>query len=258
MDIAQPLLELPTLSLIIIVISLYAAYVVFGVAGFGAILVSGPVMAHFLPLTTIVPLLAVIDFSASIANLIKDRRAIAWKEVKPLLACMVIGTLIGAFLLFSLDAQLLLLLFGLLAIFYPCYAISKRLRQQSTPRFHHFWSIPFGVIGGTFSALFGSGGFIYSIYIMSRIEEKVAIRATQSSLIGFSTMMRITVFAIAGIYSDGETLVVLAIIFPIMLIGIYCGRKLAHHLNKAQFLLFIQCIVMASGASLVVRYFPII
>jgi uncharacterized membrane protein YfcA len=257
MDIAQPLLALPMPSLLLITVSLYLAYCVFGIAGFGAILVSGPVMAHFIPLTSIVPLLALVDFSASITNLSKDKADIAWPEVKRLLCFMIIGSLLGAFLLFSLKADNMLLLFGLLAILYPSYTLIKSARKRSAIVFTPRWSVLFGTIGGVFSAMFGSGGFIYSIYITSRVERKEGIRATQSALIGFSTLMRIAIFTAAGIYTDVDTLLLFLAILPIMLFGIYSGRKVAHKLNRAQFITAVQCVIIVSGASLVMRYYSL-
>ncbi|MFT5118701.1 MAG: putative membrane protein YfcA [Kiritimatiellia bacterium] len=254
MDITQPLLALPPYALLLIGFSLYLAYCIFGIVGFGAILISGPVMAHFVPLTTIVPLLALIDFSASITNLTRDRAQIAWPELVPLLGFMVAGSLLGAFLLFSLKANIMLLLFGLLAILYPVYSIIKTAKKQASKVFSRGWSVVFGSVGGIFSAMFGSGGFIYSIYIISRVENKVAIRATQSTLIGFSTLTRIAIFTFAGIYSGADFFLLLLATFPIMLIGIYSGRKIAHQLNRAQFMTIVQCLVMVSGLSLVIRY----
>jgi uncharacterized membrane protein YfcA len=43
-----------------------------------------------------------------------------------------------------------------------------------------------GTVGGLFGALFGSGGFLYAIYLNSRLP-KDAARATQSALISCST-----------------------------------------------------------------------
>ena len=50
-----------------------------------------------------------------------------------------------------------------------------------------------------FSALFGSGGFLYAIYLAGRIEATERIRVTQSTLIGLSTLTRALLFLLAGI-----------------------------------------------------------
>ncbi|HAL66951.1 MAG TPA: permease, partial [Pseudomonas sp.] len=53
-DLAIPFSGLDWLP---IVLGTAAAYVVFGIAGFGTALVAGPVLIHFMPLSQIIPLL---------------------------------------------------------------------------------------------------------------------------------------------------------------------------------------------------------
>lgn len=49
-----------------------------------------------------------------------------------------------------------------------------------------------------FSALFGSGGFIYAIYLAGRIDAPERIRVTQSALIGLSTLTRVALRPAVG------------------------------------------------------------
>ncbi len=49
--------------------------------------------------------------------------------------------------------------------------------------------------------MFGSGGFIYAMYLSRRLDDKDAMRATQSALIALSTFTRVVIFALAGIYT---------------------------------------------------------
>jgi uncharacterized protein len=53
-------LEIILLSQVIIV----AAYVVFGIAGFGTALISAPLLAHAIPISRLIPTLALLDFIA--------------------------------------------------------------------------------------------------------------------------------------------------------------------------------------------------
>ncbi len=45
-------------------VTLLFAYLVFGMAGFGSALIATPVLAMYLPLSMIVPILALIDLTA--------------------------------------------------------------------------------------------------------------------------------------------------------------------------------------------------
>ncbi len=56
-----------------ILFAIAAAYIVFGIAGFGTALVAGPVLIHFMPLSRIIPLLVLLDFVAAFGNLLPSR-----------------------------------------------------------------------------------------------------------------------------------------------------------------------------------------
>ena len=190
-----------TLSWETVVISQFvivAAYLVFGIAGFGTALISAPLLPS-VPVGRLIPVLALLDFVAAVTNVIKDRRKADYREVSLLIPCMVMGSLCGAWLLLTLQPRVLLLALGVFAVAYGIYALS---RYKPTGSISKLWSVPFGLVGGVFSALFGSGGFIYAMYLSNRIDTKEGVRATQSSIIGLSTLTRAVLFLIAGIYAD--------------------------------------------------------
>ncbi|MCS3433367.1 putative membrane protein YfcA [Klebsiella sp. BIGb0407] len=165
--------------------SLLVAYIIFGIAGFGTALVASPVMALYIPVAKIVPLLALLDMCAAIVNVSRDARNAQWSELKRLIPLMIIGSLLGAAILLKTRPDILLLAMGGFVVFYALYSLSglKPDRQFSAKA-----SLPFGLVGGVFSALFGSGGFIYAIYLSGRINKKEDFRITQTTLIGMSTL----------------------------------------------------------------------
>ena len=56
---------MPDWTMIAIVLpTLVLAYIIFGIAGFGTALVAAPILAHAMPIASVVPLLALLDFGA--------------------------------------------------------------------------------------------------------------------------------------------------------------------------------------------------
>jgi uncharacterized membrane protein YfcA len=241
-------LEIILLSQVIIV----AAYVVFGIAGFGTALISAPLLAHAIPISRLIPTLALLDFIAAVTNVVKDRKNADYREVRLLIPCMVIGSLAGALLLLNLKPRLLLLMLGIFAVAYGLYALS---RFKPTGTISRNWSIPVGLVGGVFSAMFGSGGFIYAMYLSNRIGTKEGVRATQSSMIGLSTLTRAVLFLIAGIYFDLNLLLYVGLLLPAMFAGVHIGRHITLRLTREQFLMVINILLIASGSALIIRWF---
>jgi len=228
------------------------AYVIFAIAGFGTALIASPILAQFIPVAQIVPLLALLDFFAATANLARDGRHAEFSELKRLVPLMMAGSAIGAAILLFTKADVLLLMLGIFVIAYAIYSLSG---YKPFKKFSPAAAVPFGLIGGIFSALFGSGGFLYSIYLTSRIEDKQRIRITQSTLIGLSTLTRLTFFLIAGVYADINLLLLAAALATSMVTGVFIGRHLTLKLTREQFVKVVNMLVLASGVFLLIRYF---
>jgi uncharacterized protein len=231
-------------------VTLGVAYFIFGIAGFGSALIAAPVLAHKLPLTSIVPLLALLDLVAALINGVKLRTDLARSELFSLVPLMVIGSVAGAILLVSLPPQLMILALGLFVAGYGTYGLLARPREG---KLAWAWVFPFGLVGGLFSGMFGSGGFIYSIYLSRRLTEKNAIRATQSTLIGLATLTRVIIFSIAGVYQDYKLLLLALAGVPALLLGIYVGHRVTLHLSLQQFVRILHVILIATGCSLILR-----
>lgn len=223
-----------------------AAYVIFGTA-----LIAGPVLANFIPVASVVPLLALLDFFAAVVNVSRDARSADTSELRRLVPVMALGSLVGAALLLLGRPQVMLLALGIFAVAYALYSLSGiKPVSRLSPRA----AVPFGFVGGIFSAMFGSGGFIYAIYLSGRIAAKEQIRVTQSTLIGLSTLTRALLFLLAGVYAQTSILWLAALLFPAMLVGTAVGRRITLRLSREQFLRVVALAVLCSGAFLIYRY----
>jgi len=236
---------------LIIALAISLAYIVFGIAGFGTALVAGPILILFLPLSKIVPLLVLLDVVAAFGNLLPSRRDVARPELLRLLPCMALGCTLGVIFLLNLKSDLLLLLMGLFISAYAMYSLWVKARPAQLAA---GWAIPMGTVGGLFGALFGSGGFLYAIYLNSRLS-KDAARATQSALISCSTLVRLSLFLIAGVYAELPLLLLALGLLPAMALGLWIGRRLALRLSREGFVRLVTWLVLASGIALLTRYF---
>ena len=232
-------------------VALTVAYAIFGIAGFGSALIAAPLLVHKLPLTSVVPLLTLLDFSAASINGFNLRANVARRELLWLLPFMIVGSVVGITLLMTLPGQLLIFLLGLFVLSYGLRGLF--VGSDSPGKLGFGWVCPFGLVGGLVSGMFGSGGFIYSIFLSRRLEEKDAIRATQSVLIGLSTLTRLTIFAVAGVYNDLNLLLLALCGLPALLLGLYVGQLLTKRLSLPQFIRVLYFILVATGLTLIWR-----
>lgn len=238
--------------IIIMWVTITVAYIIFGITAFGTALIASSILAFFIPVNKIIPLLALLDCFAAVTNVLRDRLNADKTELKRLVPLMIIGSLVGAGILFYTRPDILLPILGIFVVCYAIYNLSG-LKPHST--YSAKAVFPFGFIGGIFSALFGSGGFIYAIYLSGRIKDKNTIRVTQSTLIGLSTFTRVVIFFIAGIYLEIYFLGMVLLLIPGMLLGVFIGRHITLKLSKEQFLKIINIVILLSGLSLLLNYF---
>jgi uncharacterized membrane protein YfcA len=242
--------DAPWYVFVLISCVLVAAYTVFGATGFGSSIITVPTLAHWFPLTFVVPLITALDCVATANAGVRQWRVADWRELKRLLPGIVIGVAAGATLLVRLPRGVLLLALGLFVAGYGAYLFVGP-RQWRAAR--SFWAWPIGVAGGAVSVMFGTGGPIYMLYLASRIHDKTTLRATSSLLVLASVFLRTGVFIATGLLLDVPLLVMAAAMVPLMFAGYALGNRLHFTLSRAGVLKLIAMLLMVNGVSLMAR-----
>src|SRR5690606_18476424 len=159
------------------------AYTVVGLTGFGASMVAMPMLWHLLPLCLALPTMLVYDLIGGVAIGVRNRRSVDRGELLRLVPFMLIGVALGVNVLVKAPERALLLLLGVFVLAFAAWSLLFRPRQATIAP---GWAVPLGTVGGVFSALFGTGGPIYTIYLARRVQDKGRLRATISLLLFMS------------------------------------------------------------------------
>ena len=215
-----------------------AAYVVYGLTGFGASIVAIPLLALFFPLRFAVPMMVVFDLGAGLILGWRGRGRIETTELRRLIPYMLVGVGLGATVLVKASDRWLLLT---LAVFLIGYASWSLAWPPGDRRIGPRWAAPLGTLGGMFAATFGTGGPLFAIYLARRLPDKSTLRTT------------LAVFAVAGLYLQSGLLIVAASLAPFALGGLFIGSK-AHGALPAQGMVkVILVLLIVSGLNLLRR-----
>ena len=229
----------------------FAAYVIFAMVGFGTTLVAAPFVAHVIPIPTLVPAQALMDLIASVGNGIRLNAHVARAEVMRLVPAMLLGSVVGAYALFAVPIQLLMLMLG---VFVTLYAANNlRPRRRIPPPISGKWAWWYGSTGGALSTLFGAGAWVNAIYLMRRLDDPQAVRATQMVLVIVSALIRVILFAAAGKYLDLDLLILSACLLPAMMLGMYVGSRITLRMDRKKFLRVLNMVLLMTGGGLVIR-----
>jgi hypothetical protein len=237
----------PSETLIAVPLIGLLAYIILGISGFGSALVTTSLLVHFLPLQTVVPLVVMVDFLATVFNGVRFREHIEVAELKLLIPAVIIGILSGVTLLTTLPKHAALLMLG---GFVTGYGIYRLVTRPSAKPVSRWWGVPTGLIGGLIGGLFGVGGPIYATYLAARIPDPARMRATLSAVFSFSTGLRVTVYLISGLLLQSEVWWAFLLLLPSMPIGLAIGHRLHARLTREQVGRFISILLVISGLSL--------
>jgi len=241
---------IPHDALLLVPLVVFAGYLVFGVTGFGASPITIPLLVHFLPVTFVVSLAALLDLGSALALGVRTRRQADTRELLMLAPFTLLGLTVGVTLLLRLPREATLLALG---GFVCAYAINLLLSRESRRRLSRWWGAPAGFVGGLVGALFGIGGPAYVMYIAGRVHEPEAQRATISQMVILSVGLRVLAFALAGLLVSRALWLTVAMLLPVAWVGVWAGHRVHLRLAPATAARIIAAALFVSGAVLVAR-----
>lgn len=225
------------------------AFFVRGIAGFGSGLIAIPLLAQFLPLSVVVPMVGLLDYIASSSHGVKHRQAIVWGDVLPLLPFTLTGVLTALYLFKTLDAELLRSVLGGFILLYALYTL---LSTGPGFRGSRLWAAPAGGLGGLIGTLFGTGGPFYVIYLRLRHLDKTQFRATVATIFLIDGSSRIIGYFFSGFYNL-DTMLLVLLSLPIMVLGMYFGGHVHTTITPRGFQRAIGVLLVGSGLALLLR-----
>ncbi len=240
---------MPLSQLLSSIAILVLAFLIRGIAGFGSGLVAIPLLALMFPLSVVVPVVGLLDYIAASTHGVSQRKSIDWQTLLPLLPFTLLG-IVGALYLFkTADAELLRKGLGAFIILFALYTL---LFSRQTMRGSRWWAMPGGFLGGFISALFGTGGPFYVIYLRLRNLDKNAFRATAAAIFLIDGSSRILGYLLSGFYSV-QILLMVAAAVPMMVLGLYIGGRIHTGLSQQDFQRGISLILIGSGIALLLN-----
>jgi uncharacterized membrane protein YfcA len=243
-------LELTLLEFGYAVAVVLAAYFVLGVTGFGSAIIAVPLLAHLLPLTQVVPLVVLLDVTATVYMGVRARRQVAGRELAWLMPFAFVGMVIGVTLLVKVPANHLLLALGLVVIGNGLYSVWGAPPSGTCSR---NWAVPTGLIAGTITALFGTGGPLYAIYMARRLSDPLQLRATMAMVVMTNVLIRLVSYALAGLLLDPRLLLTALALWPAMWLGLRLGNRTHLGMTPAQMRRSFGAVLVLSGVSLLAK-----
>ncbi|WP_232462404.1 sulfite exporter TauE/SafE family protein [Bordetella genomosp. 9] len=225
-------------------------YTVFGMTGFGSAIVSMPLLTQIMPLHQAVPVALICDMVSGMLLGATSRSAVYLPELRRIVPWMLAGMGLGLALLMYVPERPLLIVLGCGVLGYSLWRLcgGDTFRRLS-PR----WAIPLGLGGGGFTAMFGTGGPLYTIYLAGRLEDRNALRATVGTLIMLTGFTRLLMFTVTGLLLQPAVLALAVWLLPCSLAGVRLGSWLRHYIPAPIIARLVWTILILGSVSLLIR-----
>lgn len=247
------ILGLGTVELALAAVIVFGAFIVRGMSGFGAGMIGIPLLAFLMPVHTAVSMFGLMVLFLFAFLSIRDWHDVVRDELKRLIVPTLLGVAAGVLLFTHLDNRLLLQLLGGFLIAYALYAFA--VHYVGLPAFtcSQRWAYPVGFSGAFVDTLFGGGGgTLVVIYLHARRIGRAPFRATVAALWLAEMIARILGYGAAGYYST-DTLLLCALLLPLMGAGTWVGERLGNRISQESFSKLMALLLLIAGVSLLAK-----
>jgi uncharacterized membrane protein YfcA len=238
-------------TLFFLAVIVVCAYSVFGITGFGAAMVAVPISSHFVPLTVIVPVILLTDLVATLTVGLKNWRKLNIIELLRIAPLMLVGIALGVLALQEFSASFMLFALGIFVVLHSAWGLYKKDTPDTAISSN--WAYVAGTLGGIFGAAFGTGGPIYTIYLMRRISDAEVLRTTMAVVIFISGILRLVVFGVFGVYANDDLYMLALILVPFCLLGVLIGSKLRYKISHQSLRKLMLQLLLIGGISVIFR-----
>ena len=242
--------------------------IIHGITGFAGTILAMPPGLMLVGYDIAKPVLNVLAIFSGIYVFVGNYKRVCWKELLKIVIIMALGIFGAVFIrgLFVGKEQLLYRLLGIFVILLAVQGFWKLVQKpaphsadaepqpptpaapgQASPR-----TCALLVLAGIIHGLFVSGGPLLIGYMTKRIPDKVAFRATISTVWIFLNTLILLEDVQAGLWVP-STIRILLFSTPFLLAGMYIGSKLYARMSQLVFMKLTYILLFISGLSLLVK-----
>lgn len=246
-------------SAIIFFLVVTAGFTISGVIGFGANVLTLPILSIFFEISDLVVVLAVISFVNALYRVYENWQGILWRQFSKMLFISLPGTMIGLWLLTSLPEEWMKLILGIFVFIVAIYNLiynkkaqtNEQLRKETWQQSLFYHIVLF--IGGILQGAFVCGGPMYIIYCSHYYgHTRIQFRGMQFGIILVNSFYIFASYLIQGVYT--KALVVQSLIgLGAFLLAVMISAVVLKYLKDNQLYKMIQIVLASSGISLIMQ-----
>ncbi len=236
------------MEIALLIFAVFVAYIVKGLCGFANTLVFTTIAGFAHNNVFLTPIELLLTFPSNIILVVKNRSRIEWKTALMLSVLVILGAIPGAFFLKGVDQSLLKIVFGVVVIIVGVEMFFRKADAKKQKQ-HPILMIGIGLISGVLCGLFGVGALL-AAYVSRTTENMDSFKGTLNIVFIVDNVFRFIIYISSGILTF-QSLQTFSWLFPIMLLALFIGIKLAKKTKEETVKKFVIVLLILSGLSLI-------
>ena len=224
------------------------AYFILGIAGFGSALISVPLLAWIWPLPEVVGLVLLMDIPTSLIHGGLNLKAVRVGMLKQTLPGMLIGSLIGLWLIGTLAPQWPLALLGAYV-----FVVGLQWMRGIHPPDHGLTPLRFHSLSamiGIVEIMFGTAGPIVLAMLRRLLSDVQAIRATAPVVMVIASVLSVLTLWTSGSFNMNLVANRWLHTIPIAVLAVVIGNHFAKRIPTQWMVRLVAGLLMMCGVSL--------
>ena len=233
------------------ILAAMAAYFIKGLCGFANTLVFTSILSFGVSNANISPIDLLLGYPTNLILTWKNRKSLDAKVYLPLAALVLAGRIPGAFLLTTVDAKAIKLVFGVVVVLLGAEMLSREYSKKRMRSSKIVLAI-IGVTAGVLCGLFGVGALL-AAYVSRVTEDGGSFKANISAVFIADNTFRIVLYSALGLLTFDTVKFVLTLI-PFALAGLFAGMKCSSRMDEKLVRKITSVLLVLSGVSLILKH----
>lgn len=234
--------------IIVGLVIVFIASIVQGATGFGFALTSMPLLAIFIPLDVVVPIMVIFSLITNVLILVKLWSYVRIKKIWLLIVASSVSAPFGTYLLLIIEERVLKITVGLLIIL---FALVLWKGYSFTIKREKLALIPVGFLGGLLNGSLSLSGPPVVLFLTNQKEDKTIFRANITTYALILNVMTIIFFIMGGLIIK-QVFSYMFWYFPALIIATFIGVKIGNKVEQALFKKITLLLIIISGFSAIV------
>jgi len=217
--------------------------------GFGFGLISMPLLALFMDIRVVTPLVAVISIMLAAFIVFQSRREVSFTDIWKLVLASILGIPVGLYVLKGTGDAIMKIILALMIILFSLYSLFGRLELRLKADWPGYI---FGFLSGIVGTAYNMAGPPVIIYGTLKGLQPSGLRSFLFSFFLPSSILIVVSHGLGGLLSC-DVIRYALLSFPIVLVNVIIGGRLNKRIPIARFNRFVYVFLLGVGGSLIFK-----